>query len=123
MTNKEELRDSIKDIENAKLFHDTYESLAPDFGYETRLDTKQFDPFSDNGRLMIETCRLVIEQIRKADMERVVEAIGDRKSIQELIDSGDMTEVYQSHPINIGFKDGWNMCLTKVLSIIKQSHE
>lgn len=30
----------------AKLFHDTYERLAPIFGYETREDTKEFDPDS-----------------------------------------------------------------------------
>ncbi len=36
----------------AKLFHDTYERLAPDFGYETREDTKEFDPESPNGKLM-----------------------------------------------------------------------
>lgn len=54
--------DSIKDIELARLFHDTYERLAPDFGYETREDTKQFDPFSNNGRLMIEVCRIVTDK-------------------------------------------------------------
>lgn len=37
----------------ARLFHDTYEKLAPTFGYETREDTKQFDPTSPNGKLMI----------------------------------------------------------------------
>ena len=25
-------------------FHETYERLAPEFGYETRSDTKKFDP-------------------------------------------------------------------------------
>lgn len=37
-------------------FHDTYERLAPSFGYETRPDTKAFDPESPNGRLMIAVC-------------------------------------------------------------------
>lgn len=36
----------------ARLFHDTYERLAPAFGYETRQDTKVFDETSANGRLM-----------------------------------------------------------------------
>lgn len=40
-------------IAKAKQFHDTYERLAPQFGYETRLDTRQFDPESPNGKLMI----------------------------------------------------------------------
>jgi len=34
-------------------FHDTYERLAPSFGYETREETREFDPESPNGKLMI----------------------------------------------------------------------
>lgn len=37
-------------------FHETYERLAPDFGYETRDETKEFDPESANGKLMIAVC-------------------------------------------------------------------
>jgi hypothetical protein len=37
----------------ARAFHEAYERLAPQFGYETRADTKQFDPKSPNGLLMI----------------------------------------------------------------------
>ena len=40
----------------ARLFHTTYERLAPEFGYETRTDTKVFDPLSSNGRLMLAVC-------------------------------------------------------------------
>lgn len=39
-------------VDLARKFHDNYERLAPQFGYETRLDTKQFDPLSPNGMLM-----------------------------------------------------------------------
>ena len=45
-------------------FHDTYEALAPWFGYETRPDTKRFDPESANGRLVIAVCnRLLIKDL------------------------------------------------------------
>lgn len=44
----------------AILFHNTYEGLAPSFGYETREDTKEFDPESKNGKLMIAVCQDVI---------------------------------------------------------------
>ena len=37
----------------AREAHDLYERLAPEFGYETRTDTRQFDPQSANGRLMM----------------------------------------------------------------------
>jgi hypothetical protein len=46
--------------ELARLFHDRYESLAPSFGYETRPDTKAFDPHSANGRLMMAVCSEVV---------------------------------------------------------------
>jgi hypothetical protein len=37
-------------------FHQTYERLAPSFCYETRQDTREFDPQSKNGRLVIAVC-------------------------------------------------------------------
>lgn len=40
----------------AKRFHETYERLAPLFGYETRAETRAFDPESANGKLMIAVC-------------------------------------------------------------------
>lgn len=55
----------IDGIEMAKLFHDTYERLAPSFGYQTRPDTKAFNPLSPNGKLMTAVCKEVCEQIQK----------------------------------------------------------
>ena len=49
----------------ARQFHDTYERLAPQFGYETRADTKVFDPQSQNGRLMIAVCEEVIGELER----------------------------------------------------------
>ena len=46
-------------------FHDVYERLALQFGYETREDTKVFDPQSQNGRLMIAVCAEVIGEIER----------------------------------------------------------
>lgn len=43
-------------LELAVKFHETYERLAPSFGYETRTDTRTFDPDSKNGRLMVAVC-------------------------------------------------------------------
>lgn len=37
----------------AREFHEAYERLAPQFGYETRPETREFDPESPNGRLMM----------------------------------------------------------------------
>ncbi len=56
----------------ARLFHDTYERLAPSFGYETREDTKEFDPESPNGKLMAAVCSTVGDQIQKAERYRLM---------------------------------------------------
>ena len=49
----------------ATLFHNYYEELAPIFGYETRIETRQFDPSTPNGRLMIAVCGKVLDVIMK----------------------------------------------------------
>ena len=48
-------------------FHETYERLAPEFGYETRSDTKKFDPESNNGRLMIAVCEAIMRGLEDAE--------------------------------------------------------
>jgi hypothetical protein len=40
----------------ARQFHETYEKLAPQFGYETREETRDFDATTPNGRLMVAVC-------------------------------------------------------------------
>ena len=49
--------------ELAKLFHDTYERLAPEFGYATREDTKVFDQNSANGKLMVAVCEVILQSL------------------------------------------------------------
>lgn len=51
--NNKELTEEKKIEEIAKLFHDTYERLAPQYGYKTRVDTRIFDADSPNGQLML----------------------------------------------------------------------
>ena len=47
----------------AILFHETYESLAHQFGYETRTETRKFDENSSTGKLMIAVCRTILVKI------------------------------------------------------------
>ena len=47
----------------ARIFHKTYERLAPQFGYETRHETREFDPESANGRLMTAVCGEILSQL------------------------------------------------------------
>ena len=59
-----------EDVEKlAILFHDTYERLAPAFGYETRNDTKIFNPNSPNGKLMIAVCKEIYKANKKSFTE------------------------------------------------------
>ena len=63
--------------ELAKRFHDTYERLAPPFGYATRSDTKTFDPESPNGKLMVAVCSEILlserEEARREAIEECAE--------------------------------------------------
>ena len=56
-----ENKETLEEIELAILFHNTYEKLAPSFGYETREDTKSFDITTLNGKLMIAVCKEIIK--------------------------------------------------------------
>lgn len=49
----------------AKRFHDIYEELAPEYGYATREDTKEFDPESPNGKLMTRVCGIVTKEFQE----------------------------------------------------------
>lgn len=55
----------VNALEIAKRFHEAYERLAPSFGYETRTETRAFDPTTPNGRLMIAVCGEIGDQIEK----------------------------------------------------------
>lgn len=52
--------------ELALKFHEAYERMAPSFGYETRTETRAFDPESANGRLMIAVCSELLPYARQA---------------------------------------------------------
>lgn len=56
------------------LFHETYERLAPQYGYETRTETRKFDPNSPNGTLMIAVCSVIHERILTATQEALTVA-------------------------------------------------
>jgi hypothetical protein len=53
-------------VEIAAAFHETYERLAPRFGYTTREDTRAFNSDSPNGRLMIAVCEELAPRLLSA---------------------------------------------------------
>ncbi len=56
----------LNQFDLAKLFHETYERLAADFGYTTRPETRNFGPDTPNGPLMIAVAAEVLEYISPA---------------------------------------------------------
>jgi hypothetical protein len=68
---KQETLDEASEL--ALLFHNTYEKLAPTFGYETRQDTKEFDFKSNNGKLMVAVCSEVIKWQQEQDKNKYSE--------------------------------------------------
>lgn len=50
-------------LELATLFHTTYERLAPRYGYQTRPETRTFDPNSPNGRLMLHVAATILQRL------------------------------------------------------------
>ena len=46
----------------ARRFHEFYEQSAPLFGYETKKETKEFIPESNNGRLMSWVCFEIVKE-------------------------------------------------------------
>ena len=74
---------SLGDAETlAVIFHKTYERLAPQFGYETRPDTRAFDRESANGRLMIAVCGEILSQLTPiANYHALAEAVGRQADV------------------------------------------
>jgi hypothetical protein len=51
-------------IKLAILFHNLYEEHAPEYGYETKDETKIFKAHTPNGQLMIRVCREIQKYIK-----------------------------------------------------------
>jgi hypothetical protein len=73
------LDEKIDDERLARQFHDIYERLAPSFGYETPDDTRQFDPKSPNGKLMIAVAHEVNQSIHQLITDEVLGVLEELK--------------------------------------------
>jgi len=102
----------------ARRFNDLYESLAPTFGYETRADTKQFDPEIPNGKLMIAVCNGLLGQLLDENAALKKEAV-----IAEKYGLSQAAEICRDaawvHAIN-GYDRGYNhACRDNYNAILK----
>jgi len=55
----------------ARRFHELYEQSAPLFGYETKDETKVFDPESPNGRLMAWVCYEIVKEEKEKMADKI----------------------------------------------------
>ena len=46
----------------ARRFHELYEQTAPLFNYQTKKETREFDPESPNGRTMAYVCYTIVKE-------------------------------------------------------------
>jgi ribosomal protein L37AE/L43A len=73
-------------------FHEIYERLAPSFGYETRADTKAFDPTSKNGRLMTAVCGEIINAFIAGPSPAAPKAVAASDMSNAALDAGAVKE-------------------------------
>lgn len=73
-----EIKFEVKDW--ARLFHDTYERLAPTFGYKTRHESaKPWDEVPDaNKRLMAATCDIVLESYASSRIAEIAQRSAEK---------------------------------------------
>jgi len=80
--------DGISATRLARRFHALYEGLAPEFGYETREQTKRFDPASVNGQLMIAVCASLLQEAALASLQPPKDEM--RADLEYLLDCVDV---------------------------------
>lgn len=104
--------------ELARRFHETYERLAPQFGYETRAETKQFDPTSANGRLMIAVAADLIESLQselakqRARIEKIEADIG-----AEMLELAERCELFAD-----SVNEHYELDLNDIAKLLRASH-
>jgi len=103
----------------AREFHALYEELAPKFGYETRKDTKEFDPASPNGRLMARVCWDFAEQVRRETISEIEKMLDDNYRGQRKI--GEDVASFQPRVDDMDF--GWNDAISKISSLLSDLKE
>ena len=79
----------------ARQFHETYERLAPKYGYVTAKATRNFDPNSANGKLMIAVCNEIYLNLHEINRE-LVEALDKAEDRLGYGLSNEETDVFQA---------------------------
>lgn len=65
----------MNEEETARKFHEVYERLAPNFGYETRTETREFESTTPNGKLMIVVMAEMLPLIKSSTIAKIREGL------------------------------------------------
>ena len=90
------------------MFHDTYEALAPNFGHETRKETREFSPDTPNGQLMIAVCDHVIKTLFKGPKPIITTSYSCREISTWVNDSFGATAANEFDEWIESYLDEWN---------------
>ena len=71
-------------IKLACIFHELYEKHAPNYGYETREETRVFNASTPNGKLMIAVCR-EIDKMYQAELAERDREIADQDKMRATV--------------------------------------
>lgn len=69
----------------ARKFHSIYEEQAPFFGYITRKETRDFNPQSNNGKLMIAVMKKLLPIIEAQERQRIIGGIEDKRLLEGIL--------------------------------------
>jgi hypothetical protein len=101
----------------AERFHETYERLAPQFGYVTRPDTRAFDPSLPNGRLMVAVCAEILAALAQGASDRAEAQQAARSEAPALTDEMIDAAVEAFHARRgSGYREDWRIAIQAALS-------
>jgi hypothetical protein len=92
-------------IKLAVQFHEIYERLAPNYGYETRTETRAFDTSTPNGKLMVAVCREIIQTVfkpildeRDKEIERLTKKVAELRAAydRQVIENAELKATEQA---------------------------
>lgn len=78
----------LNEEETARKFHEVYERLAPNFGYETRTETREFESTTPNGKLMIAVMAEMLPLIKSSTIAKIRAGMPTREKACEHPDWG-----------------------------------
>ena len=100
----------------AILFHHTYERLAPSIGYDTRTETRIFDPESKNGKLMVAVCREILANAHLAQPAVSMTAAEAHAFIDSIVPREPLTdEQIIPHGRRLGLVDADTIALARAV--------